>query len=68
MQVFFAGIDNRDLPDQQHLGGVLQMCFIRPLQVAQILITGGFSQLIDHRFQRDRRDAKAFAQAADRAA
>ncbi len=27
-----------------------------------------FSQLIDHRFQRDRRNAEAFAQAADRAA
>ena len=48
MQVFFAGVDNRDLPDEQHLRGVLQMRFIRPLQVAQILITGGFSQLIDH--------------------
>ena len=68
MQVFFAGIDDSGLPDQQYLCGVLQMRFIRPLQVAQILITGGFSQLIDHRFQRNRRNAKAFAQATNRAA
>ena len=68
MQVFFASVDNCNLPDQQHLGGVLQMRFIRPFQVTQILIAGGFTQLIDHRFQRDGRNAKAFAQAADRAA
>jgi len=34
VQVLLAAVDDSDLPDQQHLRGILQMRLIRPFQVA----------------------------------
>jgi hypothetical protein len=33
LQMLFTAIDNKNLPDKQHLGGILQMCFIRASQI-----------------------------------
>lgn len=33
LQIRFTAVDNNDLPDQQHLGGILQMRFIRAMEV-----------------------------------
>jgi hypothetical protein len=42
VQVLFTAIDDSDLPDQQDLGGVLQMRLIGALKVMKVLISGGF--------------------------
>ncbi|MNO83110.1 hypothetical protein D3C76_744030 [compost metagenome] len=68
VQVLFAAIDDADLPDQQHLRGVLQMSFVRAFQIADKLTACGFAKLVNHRLQRYRRNPQALAEAFDRAA
>ncbi|MNE41699.1 hypothetical protein D3C80_1357810 [compost metagenome] len=60
LHILIATINDADLPDQQYLRGILQMGLIRTLKIADKLIACGFTKLVNHRFQRHRRDTQTF--------
>ena len=61
MQILFAGVDDADLPDQQHLGGILQMRLVGAFKIADKLIARRFTELVNHRLDRHRGDPQPLA-------